>query len=197
MLFVRSLSRNGKVKTISISKNAVNIKLECDPMDQTKGILTYQVSGGSFTMTQFDETRFPAGSEIALIKPPFNIFIMGDLSYYAYVLGMPNSTSHWCPWCLLSHPEWNKPPETFTIEARKLTFLLEMYLSVKSDVDKRLKPQDKKGVTCERHYKCLGPDNFVPPLLHLEIGMVNHVRDEFEEWVDNVVEVVPPIEKDA
>jgi ElaB/YqjD/DUF883 family membrane-anchored ribosome-binding protein len=34
-------------------------------------------------------------------------------------------------------------------------------------------------------------------LLHLEIGMVNHLWDEFKEWVDNVVEVVPSIEQDA
>jgi hypothetical protein len=36
-----------------------------------------------------------------------------------------------------------------------------------------------------------------PPLLHLEIGMVNQAWEAFEGWVDDVVEVVPPIEKDA
>jgi hypothetical protein len=36
-----------------------------------------------------------------------------------------------------------------------------------------------------------------PPLLHLEIGMVNQAWEVFEGWVDNVVEVIPPIERDA
>jgi hypothetical protein len=36
-----------------------------------------------------------------------------------------------------------------------------------------------------------------PPLLHLEIGMVNQAWEAFEGWVDDVIEVVPPIEKDA
>jgi NACalpha-BTF3-like transcription factor len=72
-----------------------------------------------------------------------------------------------------------------------------MYLAVKNDADKKLKPTDRKGVSCKRHYKCLGPDNFVPPLLHLEIGMVNQVWEAFEEWVDAIVEVVPPFERDA
>jgi hypothetical protein len=56
---------------------------------------------------------------------------------------------------------------------------------------------DWKGVLTKRHYNCLGPENFAPPLLHLEIGMVNQCWESFEEWVDEVVEIVPPIEKDA
>ena len=37
----------------------------------------------------------------------------------------------------------------------------------------------------------------MPPLLHLEIGMVNQAWESFEEWVDDVVEIVPPIKRDA
>ncbi len=148
-------------------------------------------------MAQRDKTRFPAGSEIIFVTLPFTIFITGNLSYYADVLGMPNSTSYWCSWCLISHAEWNQLPETFHAEERSSLFLSEMPLAVKNDSEKRLKPTDRKGVTCERHYKCLGTQNFVPPLLHLEIGMVNQAWEDFEKWVDDVVEVVPPAEKDA
>jgi hypothetical protein len=96
------------------------------------------------------------------------------LSYYADMLGMPNSSSYWYPWCLLYHADWNQPPETFNAEERTLEFLTEVSLAVKNDSERKLKPTDRKGVTCERHYKCLGPQNFVPPLLHLEIGMINN-----------------------
>jgi hypothetical protein len=78
-----------------------------------------------------------------------------------------------------------------------LEFLTEVSLAVKNDTERKLKPIDRKGVTCERHYKCLGPQNFVPPLLHLEIGMVNQALDAFEDWVDDAVEIIPPHEKDA
>jgi hypothetical protein len=37
----------------------------------------------------------------------------------------------------------------------------------------------------------------VPPLLHMEIGMVNHAWDDFEQWIDDAVEMVPPHEQDA
>jgi hypothetical protein len=56
---------------------------------------------------------------------------------------------------------------------------------------------DQKGVVNERHQSCLGPENFVPPLLHLEIEMVNQVWESFEEWVDEVIEIVPPSEIDS
>jgi hypothetical protein len=47
------------------------------------------------------------------------------------------------------------------------------------------------------HYKSLTPKNFVPPLLHLEIGMVSLVWDSFENWIDNIAKMVPPLEQDA
>jgi hypothetical protein len=75
--------------------------------------------------------------------------------------------------------------------------LSDTVLKIKNDTKGRLKPVDHKGVTSERHYRCLGPQNFVPPLLHLEIGMVNQAWDNFEDWVDEYVEVVPPAEKAA
>jgi hypothetical protein len=56
-------------------------------------------------MMQHDENRFPVGIKVMFIMLPFAIFMTGDLSYYADVVGMSNSTSYWCPWCLLSHAE--------------------------------------------------------------------------------------------
>jgi len=138
-----------------------------------------------------------SGSEVILILPPFSLCITGDLSYHADVLGMPNSSSYWCPWCLLSHPEWNCPPEMFTVEEWTIEFLMNMAAAVENDTQCRLKPMEHKGVTCDWHYSSLGPRNFVPPLLHLELGMVNQAFDNFEDWVDDAVEIIPPAEKEA
>jgi len=46
-------------------------------------------------------------------------------------------------------------------------------------------------------YKSLTVDDFVPPLLHLEMGMVNLAWDAFELWIDNDVEMIPPHEQDV
>lgn len=78
-----------------------------------------------------------------------------------------------------------------------LKFLSEMSKAVQKDFEKKLESMNQKGVSCKRHYSCLGPQNFVPLLLHLEKGMVNQDCESFEEWVDDAVEIVPPIERDA
>jgi hypothetical protein len=45
------------------------------------------------------------------------------------------------------------------------------------------------------HYKSLAPENFILPLLHIEIGMVNQVWEVMEGWIDDEVEVVPEDER--
>jgi hypothetical protein len=180
-----------------VPKDAHNVRVESKEYDPEKCHIAYQISGSSFTMMYCDETSFPAEAHIILILPPFELFITGDLSFYADVLGMPNSSSYYCPWCLLSHPEWNRDPTTCAVEECTLKFLSDTVEAINKDFEKKLKPMDRKGVLTKRHYNCLGFENFVPPLLHLEIGMVNQCWESFEEWVDKVVEIVPPIETDA
>ena len=46
-------------------------------------------------------------------------------------------------------------------------------------------------------YKSLTINNFIPPLLHLDMGMVNRVWDDFELWIDNDVEMIPSHEQEA
>jgi hypothetical protein len=109
---------------------------------------------------------------------------------------MPKSSSYWCPWCLLSRIEWQQSASSIG-EKRTREFLQKMYEAVKNDTHKKLQPTFKKGVTCAMHYKRLIPENFVPPLLHMEMGMVNQVWEDMEAWIDDVVEVVPEDEKAA
>ncbi len=80
---------------------------------------------------------------------------------------------------------------------RTAEFQQEMYKTILLDTRKGLNPTDKKGVSCEMQYKSLTINNFVPPLLHLEMGMVNLVWDEFESWIDNEVEMIPAHEQEA
>ena len=198
LVFISAPSTEGKIKGIYLSKEACNIKLEKDE-DSGKCILSYSLSvegQTGFSITQIHEERLPDDSKIVLTIPKFNLFVTGDLAYYADMLGMPNSSSYWCPWCLLSRPEWQGSPDA-TGEIRTTKSLLDIYDAIRNDGDKRLKPMDKKGVSTEMHYKNLGPEHFVPPLLHMEMGSVNTTWEDFEQWVDDTVEIVPPYEKDA
>ncbi len=55
--------------------------------------------------------------------PRFDLFISGDLSFHSDVLGMPNSSSYWGPWCLTLHKEWQSDPQTSITELRTAGFL--------------------------------------------------------------------------
>lgn len=200
LVFIYTPLRPYKIKGVYLSRHSQQIKLEKD-LDTAEDLaLTYVVAAAGdsngFSLHQTYEERFPRNSKIVLTIPCFNLFITGDLSFYADVLGMPNSSSYWCPWCLLSRPEWQESADA-TGESRTTAFLEQMGAAITTDVAKRLKPMDKKGVSGPMHYKCLGPEHFVPPLLHLEMGMVNNVWDDFEQWVDDKVEIIPPHEKEA
>jgi hypothetical protein len=59
-----------------------------------------------------------------------------------------------------------------------------------------MQPTEKRGVTTAMHYKKLGPDNSVLPLLHMEMGLVNQVWEDFENWVDDNIKMIPMDEKD-
>ncbi len=200
LCFIQPPLKEAKVKPIYIPKDAQDIKLEESATDPTTYHLVYSLhSGGEqgFTIRCSYEETFEANSTIKLNLPKFMLFITGDLAYYADVLGMPNSSSYWCPWCLVTHREWQADPDTYVAEKRTSKFLSETYLAVKMDTCNRLKPTDKKGVSTEVHYKGIGPERFVPPLLHMEMGMVNQVWDAFEGWIDAFVEIIPPHEKEA
>jgi hypothetical protein len=112
-----------------------DIKLEKDSIATDDLVLTYGLSAqedNGFSLRQSYEERYPQDSVILLTIPHFNLFITGDLAYYADVLGMPNSSSYWCPWCLLSRPEWQQSADA-TGEARTTAFLEEMSTAIQND----------------------------------------------------------------
>lgn len=200
LVFVKMPSEEARIEAIYIPNGAQNVRLEKDTGDPSKCHIEYSLYNGDengFMMSHSNEQSFDAESMITLIFPSFSLFITGDLSFYADMLGMPNSSSHWCPWCLISHKQWQEPPHTFNAETRTAEFLSRTYTAIQHDTCKRLKPVDKKGVSTAMHYAGIGPEHFVPPLLHMEMGMVNQAWYQFEQWIDDEVELLPPHEKEA
>jgi len=200
LVFIKPPSEQSKIEGVFISKHASNVQLEHNLSGSDKCHLTYYVTGreeNAFTFKNVSEETFEQNSKIVCIIPSFQLFVTGDLAFYADVLGMPNSSSYWCPWCLSSRPEWQMLPSEQNSTERTAEFQKEMYEKILQDTAKRLNPVDKKGVSCQMQYKSLTLTNFVPPLLHLEMGMVNLVWDEFESWIDNEVEMIPAHEQEA
>jgi hypothetical protein len=90
-------------------------------------------------------------SEIVLTIKNFSIFITSNLAFYANVLGMPNLSSYWCPWFLLSRPQWQTQViHQLTGQERTMAFQNEMHKQILDDSRKRLTEQ-KKGVSIAMH----------------------------------------------
>jgi hypothetical protein len=132
-----------------LSKHAFDVLIE-------NNALTYSLSTrdhhNGFCMRHTDDLKLPMGSEVILTIASFNIFITGDLSFYADVLGMPSSTSYWCPFYLLSHPEWQQSADVNGDE-QTVEFQEATYRAILEDSQKKMVPRDKKGVSSQMHYK--------------------------------------------
>jgi hypothetical protein len=60
----------------------------------------------------------------------------------------------------------------------------------------RLAPKMKRGFKGNPLFLCFSPDQYVPPLLYLQMELVNKVWLVFLEWLDEEAELVPTIEKE-
>jgi hypothetical protein len=47
------------------------------------------------------------------------------------------------------------------------------------------------------HCNGICPENFIPQILHMEMGMINQALDQFTKWVNDVFKVFPLHENEA
>jgi hypothetical protein len=140
LVFIKEPNKD-KVRSVYLSKHAKEITIDSGLLTYT---LSYTVNGdGGFSMKHSIEDNLLGGSAILFVIQSFDLFVTGDLSYYADVLGMLGSTSYWCPCCLLSWPEWQQSAENIGAE-RTVEFQTTTYTSVLSDIEKKMTPTEKK-----------------------------------------------------
>jgi hypothetical protein len=91
-----------KVQAMFIPKHAQHIKLEEAVEDPSKCWISYSLQsndGNGFKMSHRDDKPFPKGSTTLLTILNFEMVINSDLSFYADIFGMLDSTRYCCPWC--------------------------------------------------------------------------------------------------
>jgi len=122
------------------------------------------------------------------------IVVVGDLKFYAQLLGREYMSSSWCMLCT-SHPsEWKhhplSPSNLWTIEKIK---------NHKERIDwKEVKEaREILGIVNYPVWDFIQPENFMFPELHAEIGLVNNVLDKFYSFIDDQVEAITPEEATA
>ncbi len=178
-----AMSTGEKVQAVIISKHAIGMRV--GKGENGKNVLRYEVGNDTFITTVEDELTLTGDDcTIMLDIPKFNVFMTGDLAFYADVLGKANSSGYWCHLCQLSWAQWN---ECANKEATKWTideFKKALRIKIETKTDSIM------GVKEEMHYKEISPQLFVCPPLHMEIGLVNKVWEELCLWVDQECELL-------
>jgi hypothetical protein len=119
---------------------------------------------------------------------PFRVFMTGDLAFYAICHGKENSTSHWCPWCDLSHANWQDVGHPLG-ELWDLNKISETAEHVAATADL----QRDKGVTTMALIWTIGIDRYICPPLHMVLGTGNTILSDYFGWIDkrDGLEILP------
>ena len=97
--------------------------------------------------------------------------MLGDLAFYAAVLGKPNMSSVWCTWCDLGSKEWREPKHN-----RGVPWTMERMSKVFEDTrENRIQniPQNCKGIVNVPLFDSVELTNYIVSILHCEIGIGN------------------------
>ena len=121
------------------------------------------------------------------------VLVVGDLKYYAQLLGRENMSSYWCMWCTLPKPEWNNKSTPVSQAALWTIESLKAHCD-KVVVEKLKEPRDISGVVMYPVWDFIEPSHYVVPILHIEIGLVNNAIDNFYDWVEDHIEDGTPNE---
>ena len=130
-----------------------------------------------------------------------HMVMTGDIQFYTLCLGKEHSSGSWCWACRLSHKQWQLPVEkreNINAEDKEpwtIDTLCDHATQITGgDQTRTRKPQPniKRGVSHTPPIDALDINMYVPPPLHLQLGLVNHAWNKgFKLWVDNRVEDVP------
>jgi hypothetical protein len=179
--------------------------LKATVLDHIGGSLKLMVDGGRFIvdfssqshqlLLLFSNWDVTENNE-HLCDVPIRLFVTGDLKFYAQMLGRDNMSGCWCMWCLKAPHEWNKQDDEIPqnhVEDWTISKLKAHKLQVAEGTLET--PTEIRGVVDFPLWEFIEVINYVYPVLHGEIGLVNHALDAFHDILDDNVEVMSDEEK--
>jgi len=116
------------------------------------------------------------------------IVVVGDLKFYAQLLGRENMSSSWFMWCT-SHPsEWKHHP----LPPSNLWTIKKIKKKHKECIDRKQVKEAREilGIVNYPVWDFIQPENFMFLELQPEIGLVNNVLDKLYSFIDDQVEAV-------
>jgi hypothetical protein len=102
---------------------------------------------------------------------------------------------HWCPYCRINK-ETRQAANHTKAELWSLAKLQD-HLDHLEALPKRPTAQEKQGVVCQPLLSRVPLRNLVPPVLHMELGLINLIIDYTERWVHVLFDPAPSVEVEA
>jgi hypothetical protein len=173
----------------------------------TSEVLEAVVPHVNVSLENLDKCRVinHANSEVLLITAedprfevsiPLRVFMVGDLAWVSDVLGKRNMSGNWCPYCKI-----NKTTRTLATHTKaelwsinKLQDHLEYMENV---LGRRPTAQDRMGAVGAPLLSCIPLSNLVPPVLHMELGLINNIVYYTETWIHALFDPAPSLEVEA
>jgi hypothetical protein len=133
---------------------------------------------------QFNQTSCTDLCIDASIKG-FKVYITGDLAFYVAVLGKADSSGSWCTWCD-AKKSWFGMKDLLQ-DAAKWT--CEMLRKAKCRFDARTARRNRNynGVSADQLLD-VEPGDFIFPVLHVQMGLVNKALSHLVAWFEKHVE---------
>jgi hypothetical protein len=122
---------------------------------------------------------------------PVRVYLAGDLAWVSDILGKTNMAGHWCPYCKINK-ETRQAANHTKAELWSIPKLQDHLEYLESDLLPRTPTaQDILGVKCRPLLTNVPLRNLVPPVLHMELGLVNYIIDYMERWIHVLFDPAP------
>lgn len=192
----KPFSRLFQVTSVEHSKDDIKILQHTVLNHIREGLLPIK-NGGRFIIQNRNNTLSIVFSDAQSDR----LFIVGNLKFYASMLGRDNMSGSWCMWCQLSPIEWKIPttkrsPAVRDYEEEWTVDTLKAY-KVKIDQGELTTANQMRSVVDYPVWDFVEVSNYIYPVLHGEIGLINGVLDNFYDFLDDKVEVLSEEEKVA
>jgi len=154
------------------------------------------VEGGHLSAKVIDNSLFvdfAPGAADSIRDVNTLVLVVGDLKFYAQILGRENMSSFWCMWCNTHPSTW--PDLSNCLDAQLWTLKQMVEHRHRINRENIKDPREVCSIVDFPLWDFIQPSHYVFPQLHVEIGLINNVLDHFYDFVEEQVEAVTPEEQ--
>jgi len=170
----------------------------------TKGLKTIAENHLNITINGEGQIECSFGDELPdsntkSLKP--NMYIVGDLAFYALILGKEGMSGDWCHLCTLPAAEFKDlmkdgDPYTYLFMKQKADEYKVKMAAWKTS-GRKTKPKATCGMKDEPWWTFIPLANFIVPLLHCLIGIGDNIFVKFRDIISESIEYISDNEKDT